>query len=80
MFTGIIKKNGILEGNTLQKLIQQALIFYLPSELLKTSILIIFSKELSSSIIFSREEFFKIKNRKIRKINTGIKVTIEKLS
>jgi hypothetical protein len=47
--------------------------------LLKTSILSIFSKELFNASIFSREETLKIKNKKIKIIKTGNKVTIDRL-
>tara|TARA_B100001750_G_C15047417_1_gene369671 strand:+ start:220 stop:390 length:171 start_codon:yes stop_codon:yes gene_type:complete len=45
----------------------------------KTSILPILSKELFNSSMFSREEILKIKYKKMRIINTGSKVMIDKL-
>ena len=41
--------------------------------------LLIFSKELFNSSIFSREEIFRIETKKIRIANAGSKVIIEKL-
>ena len=69
----------MLKGNILLKLIQLALIFYLLLRSLKTSILLIFFKELFSSSIFSREEIFRIRTKKIRIAKAGSKAIIEKL-
>ena len=68
-----LKKNGISKNNILQKLIQLVLIYYLPLELHKISILSILSKDLFNSSIFERLDIFKIKIKKKIKIKQEIK-------
>ena len=74
-----LKKKWNIKRQHSSKLIQRALVFYPPLRSLRTSILLIFSKELFNSSIFSREETLIIKNKKIRTANIGNAVTIERL-
>ena len=62
----------------LLKLIPPALIFYLSLELLKTSMLLTLSKELFNSLIFSRKDTLRIKNKKAKIVITGNKVTTDR--
>jgi len=60
-------------------LIQHVLIFYLSLELLKISILSIFSKDLLSSSEFALRETFKTNNKKQRMAIIGNKLIMENL-